>query len=262
VRLNHIRRGSGEPLLLVHGLGSHYHVWEPVLERLAAEREVVGIDLPGFGDSPPLPDDATPDAQNLTDTVAAFMDDIGWQTAHLAGNSLGGWVSLELAKRGRARSVAAIGPAGFANRRERAFTVESLRSTHRITQLIYGSAPRLLATPTARKLMLSQTFGRPERMTPDAAVATVRNFADSPGVPGALEALRLGHFSGGEQIDVPVTMIWGDRERLLPRRERQAARSVRAVPGARLVWLRGCGHAPMWDDPPQVAQAVLEATTV
>lgn len=257
-----MRKGSGEPLLLVHGLGSHYQVWQPVLDRLAAEREVIGIDLPGFGDSPPLPDDATPDAHQLTGAVAAFLDGIGWDRPHIAGNSLGGWVALELAKRGRARSVAAIGPAGFANRRERAFTVESLRGTHRVAQLTYGIAPRMLATPVARKLALSQTFGRPERMTVDAAVATIRNFADSPGVPPALEALRQGHFSGGEQIDVPVTMIWGDRERLLPRRERQAARSVRAVPGARLVWLRGCGHAPMWDDPPAVAQAVLEATTV
>jgi pimeloyl-ACP methyl ester carboxylesterase len=126
--------------------------------------------------------------------------------------------------------------------------------------MTYGIAPRLMANPVARRLMLAQNFARPERMPVEAAVATVRNFADSPGVPGALDALRHGHFSGGEQIDVPVTMVWGDRERLLPRRERQAARSVRAVPGARLVWLRGCGHAPMWDDPPAVADLVLQAS--
>ena len=262
MRLNHIRVGEGEPLLLVHGLGSHYQVWQPVIDRLAEQREVIGVDLPGFGGSPPLPDGGTPDAQQLTAAVASFLDDIGWERPHIAGNSLGGWVGLELAKRGRARSVAAIGPAGFGNKRERAFTVESLRSTHRIATLVYGAAPRLLASPLGRKLMLSQTFGRPERMTPEAAVAAVRNFADSPGVPGALEALRQGHFSGGDAIEVPVTMIWGDREMLLPRRQRQAARSARAVPGARLIWLRGCGHAPMWDDPPAVAQAVLEATTV
>jgi pimeloyl-ACP methyl ester carboxylesterase len=254
--------GSGDPLLLVHGLGSHYKVWQPVLDRLAEEREVVGIDLPGFGDSPPLPDGGTPSALELTGAVAAFLDDIGWDRPHVAGNSLGGWIGLELAKRGRARSVAAIGPAGFGNRRERAFTVESLRAAHRICQLTYGAAPRLLATPLGRKLFLAQNFVHAERMPPDAAVATARNFADSPGVPAALEALRHGHFTGGEQIDVPVTMIWGDRERLLPRRERQAARSVRAVPGARLVWLRECGHAPMWDDPAQVARVVIDATTV
>jgi pimeloyl-ACP methyl ester carboxylesterase len=254
--------GSGEPLLLIHGLGSHYKVWEPVMDRLAVEREVVGIDLPGFGDSPPLADDGTPSAHELTDAVEAFLDDLGWDRPHIAGNSLGGWIALELAKRKRASSVAAIGPAGFGNKRERAFTVESLRAAHRMTQLTYGIAPRLMSSPAGRKLFLSQNFVRAERMTPEAAVATLRNFADSPGGPGALEALRQGHFSGGQQIDVPVTMIWGEYERLLPRRQRQAARSLKAVPGARLVWLRGCGHAPMWDDPPQVAQAVLEATTV
>jgi pimeloyl-ACP methyl ester carboxylesterase len=261
VRLSHIRKGSGEPLLLVHGLGSQYQVWQPLIDRLAAAHEVVAIDLPGFGDSPPLPDDRPPSAIELTGAVADFLDSIGWERPHVAGNSLGGWIGLELAKRGRARSVAAIGPAGFGNRRERAFTVESLRLTHRVTQLTYAIAPRMLAGPLGRKLSLSQVFARPERMTVEAAVEATRNFADSPGVPGALEALRQGHFSGGETIDVPVTMIWGERERLLPRRERQAARSVRAVPGARLVWLRGCGHTPTWDDPAAVAEVVLETTS-
>ena len=259
MRLSHIRTGSGEPLLLVHGLGSQCRVWRPVIDRLAAEREVIAVDLPGFGDSPPLTGGRQTSAAELTGAVADFLDGIGWERPHIAGNSLGGWIGLELAKRGRARSVAAIGPAGFANRRERAFTVESLRLTYRVAQLTYGVAPRILATPLGRKLSLSQVFARPERMTVDAAVEATRNLADSPGVPGALEALRHGHFSGGEAIDVPVTMIWGDRERLLPRRERQAARSVRAVPGARLVWLRGCGHTPTWDDPPTVAQAILDA---
>jgi pimeloyl-ACP methyl ester carboxylesterase len=259
VQLNHIRKGSGEPLLLVHGLGSQYQVWQPVIDRLAAEHEVVGVDLPGFGGSPPLEDDREPSAIELTDAVAAFLDSIGWDRPHVAGNSLGGWIGLELAKRGRARSVAAIGPAGFGNSRERWFTVESLRLTHRVCTLLYGGAPHLLNGPLRRKLLLSQTFGHPERMPAEAAVDAVRNFADSAGVPGALEALRQGHFSGGDQVTVPVTMMWGERELLLPRRERQAARSVRAVPGARLVWLRGCGHAPTYDDPSAVADAILES---
>ena len=257
--LSHIRAGGGDPLLLVHGLGSQYQVWQPVIDRLAAEREVVAIDLPGFGDSPELPAGTEYTAANLTDAVASFLDRIGWERPHVAGNSLGGWIALELAKRGRARSVSAIGSAGFGNERERAFTVASLRLTHRVSRRIYGVAPRLLATGVGRKLALSQVFARPERMTAEAAVASVRNFADSPGVPSALEALRRGHFSGGDSIDVPVSMIWGDRELLLPRRRRQAARSGRAVPGARVVWLPACGHTPTWDDPPAVAQAILDA---
>ena len=259
MQLSHIRRGSGDPLLLIHGLGSQYQIWQPVIDRLAAEHEVVAIDLPGFGDSPMLPDGREHGAVELADAVAAFLDGIGWDKPHIAGNSLGGWIALELAKRGRARSVAAIAPAGFATGRECAFTVASLRATHRTTQLIYGVAPRALATPVGRKLSLSQVFARPERMTVEAAVGAVRNFADSPGVTSALEAL-CSRFSGGEKIAVPVTFVWGDRERLLPRRERQAMRCVRAVPGSKLVWLHGCGHTPTWDDPPAVAQAILDAS--
>lgn len=259
VQLNHIRQGSGEPLLLVHGLGSQYQVWEPVFDRLAAEHEVIGIDLPGFGATAPLPDGREHSAVELASAVAEFLDGIRWDKPHVAGNSLGGWIALELAKRGRARSVTAISPAGFANDRECGFTVASLKATHRTSQLIYGIAPRTLGTPVGRKLALSQVFARPERMTVEAAVGAVRNFADSPGVPSALEAL-CGRFRGGEAIDVPVTFVWGDRERLLPRRERQAARCVRAVPGSKLVWLHGCGHTPTWDDPPAVAQAILDAS--
>jgi pimeloyl-ACP methyl ester carboxylesterase len=108
--------------------------------------------------------------------------------------------------------------------------------------------------------MMGQVFYRADRMPPEAAVQALRNFADSPGVERTLEWIARDQFRGGEQIDVPVTFIWGDHEMLLPRRERQAARAERAVPGARTVWLRGCGHTPTWDNPPDVAQAILDAT--
>jgi pimeloyl-ACP methyl ester carboxylesterase len=257
--LNYVRRGSGEPLLLIHGLGSQYQVWEPVIDRLADECDVVALDLPGFGGSAPLSDGAEPSVAAMADAVAGLMDDIRWESAHIAGNSLGGWTALELAKRGRARSVAAIGPAGFATPREQHFSIASLRSTHRAAKLIYGAAPALFSSPIRRRLILGQVFYRADRMTPEAAVEATRNFVDSPGVGRTLDWLEREQFRDGEQIDVPVTMIWGDREMLLPRRERQAARSIRAVPGARLVWLRGCGHTPTWDDPPALAQAILGA---
>jgi pimeloyl-ACP methyl ester carboxylesterase len=259
VQLNHIRKGSGDPLLLIHGLGSQYQVWRPVLDRLAAERDVVAVDLPGFGGSAPFPEGVEPSAAAMAQAVAGLMDDIGWDRAHIAGNSLGGWTALELAKLGRARSVAAIGPAGFGTPREQRFSTMSLGMTHRAAQLIYGIAPTVFASRMGRRLSLGQVFYRADRMTPEAAVEATRNFADSPGVKPALDWLASNAFSGGDQIDVPVTMIWGDHEMLLPRRERQAARSIRAVPGARLVWLRGAGHTPTWDNPPLVAQAILDA---
>jgi pimeloyl-ACP methyl ester carboxylesterase len=259
VALNYIRRGSGDPTVLIHGLGSQWQVWGPVIDRLAAERDVVALDLPGFGDSDPLPAGVGPSEATMADAVEGLLDELGWDRPHVVGNSLGGWTALELAKRGRARSVAAISPAGFGLRREARFSVDSLRLTHRFARLMSPVAPVVLASPLRRKLLLSQVFNRPERMTVEAAVGAVRNFARSPGVDSALDWIWTDQFRGGEQIDVPVTMIWGEREMLLPRRKRQAARSIRAVPGARLVWLPGAGHTPTWDDPPAVADAILAA---
>lgn len=105
VELNYQRSGSGAPLVLIHGIGGELCVWEPVLERLEAERNVIAIDLPGFGRSEALAEQITPTPQRLAMTVATFLDDLGIGTAHIAGNSLGGWVALELALTSRARSV-------------------------------------------------------------------------------------------------------------------------------------------------------------
>ena len=123
--LNFIRTGSGEPLLLVHPLGGELVVWEPVMDRLAAERDVIAVDMPGFGASPPLPGGVEPTPQALAAALAAQLDALDVERAHVAGNSLGGWVALELAKLGRARSVtgalrrgllvAAAGPAALAH---------------------------------------------------------------------------------------------------------------------------------------------------
>ena len=262
MQLSHIRMGSGEPLLLIHGLGSQYQVWGPVMDRLAAEHEVIGVDLPGFGGSAPFPDGVEPNAGNFADAVTGLLDDVGWERPHVVGNSLGGWTALELARRGRARTVVGIGSAGFSTRKEQAFSTASLGLTHRGAQLMYGAAPKLFASPLRRRLLLGQVFYRADRMTPEAAVEATRNFADSPGVKPTLEWIARDQFRGGDEIDVPVTMMWGDHEMLLPRRERQAARAERAIPGTRTVWLRGCGHTPTWDDPPALAQAILDATSV
>ena len=94
----HSRAGSGEPLVLVHGLGGSRRIWAPVIDRLEAEREVIAVDLPGFGESAPLADGTPPTAANLAGAVDELVGELGLERPHLAGNSLGGWVALELAK--------------------------------------------------------------------------------------------------------------------------------------------------------------------
>src|SRR3954449_1384611 len=108
------RAAAGEPVVLIHGVGSQWQVWQPLLPALEREREVIALDLPGFGGSPSLPIGVVPNAAALTDAVAGFMDELGVERPVIGGNSLGGWIALELAARGRARAVVAVSPAGFA----------------------------------------------------------------------------------------------------------------------------------------------------
>jgi len=115
--LAHERRGSGPVLVLIHGLGSRRQVWEPMLGDLARHREVIALDLPGFGESPawepPRPDVVPGSVDHLADLVAHFLDSLGIESPELAGSSLGGGIALELGRRGVARSVTAFAPVGF-----------------------------------------------------------------------------------------------------------------------------------------------------
>src|SRR3954466_11362232 len=115
MQLSHQRSGSGESVVLIHGVGSFGQAWKPVIEAMHGERDVIALDLPGFGGSPTLPIGAVPDARALADAVADFLSELDLERPVVGGNSLGGWVELELARRGRARAVVGVSPAGFAS---------------------------------------------------------------------------------------------------------------------------------------------------
>jgi pimeloyl-ACP methyl ester carboxylesterase len=256
VTLSHHRGGAGEPLVLIHGIGSFWQVWEPVLPALEAERDVIAIDLPGFGASAVLDGGRDPHPAALAGAVAAFLDELGLDGAHVAGNSLGGWVALELSKLGRARSVCALSPAGFWNRRERAFATLSLKGGRASAgRLDDAQLERIYGNPRLRALALAQFAARPDRMPAGAGIAAARNLATSPGWDATLATMGATHFTGAAAVRPPVTIAWGEKDRLLL--PRQAARARRALPSARHVTLFGCGHVPTWDDPALVARTIL-----
>jgi pimeloyl-ACP methyl ester carboxylesterase len=258
VQLNHHRAGSGEPLVLIHGIGSRWQVWKPVLGRLEREREVVAIDLPGFAGSPmpePLP---PPGALSLTGLVSEFLEEIGLARPHVAGNSLGGWVALELAKLGRASSATALSPAGFQNRLEAVYQHASLWSGVRAARAIASRADRLMRSVGARKAAFRQYYAHPERIPPQDAAESVRALAEAPWLDQTLVAITSDVFRGGEQIEVPVTIAWGERDRLLL--PRQARRAFHQIPRAKVLTLWDCGHVPTYDDPDQVASVLLEGS--
>src|ERR1700761_1548896 len=152
MKLNHRRSGTGEPLLLVHGIGSRWQMWEPVMERLAQDYDVIAVDLPGFGASPMPPPGTPPGIDSQVALVSEFLGQLGVERPHVAGNSMGGLLALEMATRGLARSATALSPAGFASRGEMAYGRVSLWLSVRLARRTVRHADTLFATATGRKL--------------------------------------------------------------------------------------------------------------
>jgi pimeloyl-ACP methyl ester carboxylesterase len=254
--LHHEVVGEGPPLVLLAGIGSSGAAWRPVVGRLAREREVWSVDLPGFGRSEALPAADLRGLEGLTDAAALFIAEAGLERPHVAGNSLGGAVGLELGRRDLVASVTAISPAGFAGRAGQQFAGRSLELAYWLGRTLRPAAPKLVTRPRLRRLFYGQMFAHPERLTPDEAYAHLVTFLDSSGFHDVLTDLDGHRFEG--EIGVPVTIAWGTRDSLLL--PTQALRARRLLPNARHVWLHGCGHVPMSDDPDQVARVLLEGS--
>ena len=254
-RLDQHRGGSGEPLVLLHGIGHTWRGWKPMLPRLERDFDVLAVDLPGFGCSAPLPAGSEAHPEALADAVEQELDRAGFETAHLAGNSLGGWIALDLARRGRARTVTAISPAGLQHAREKQWGAAILRGMRWIARNA-PPPPGLLRNPVTRTLCAGPSVGRPWRYDPDELVEHTGYFADAPGFEATLPTTFARQPRGLTELDVPVLILWGTLDLiLLPR---QGRRFERLIPNAQLRYLRGLGHVPMSDDPKLLADAITE----
>ena len=253
--LHHVRDGGGPPLVLLAGIGMDGAAWAPVLDRLTPERDVWRVDLPGFGGSAALTGEP-PGIRALAGAAERFFAASGLGRPHVAGNSLGGAVALELARRGSVASATALSPVGFASAPEGEFARLSLLATYVIADRFRAHAPALLRRPRLRRWLYSQMYARADRLTPGAAYGAMCVMLDGTGFHAALAAFQ-GHRVEGP-LAAPATIAWGTRDALLL--PTGALRARRALPEARHVWLRGCGHVPMGDDPAQVARVLLEGS--
>ncbi|WP_063759522.1 alpha/beta fold hydrolase [Streptomyces sp. NRRL S-37] len=250
------RLGSGPPLMVVLQLDRDG--WAPVLERLAREHEVVAVDLPGFGDSPSLPEGTTPGVEALAAAVAEWLPGAGLTHPPVVGNSLGGAVALELARSGAVGSAVTLSPIGLWTRPGAAYALGSLRVAHAMARACAERPHWIAGHPIGRTIAFWQLTARPWRIPEAAAAGALRNLARSPGFEPtrrAVRAYRLRAFA--PEVPVPVTVGWGTRDLMTP--PHQALRAARLLPGARHVSLEGCGHSPMSDDPEQVTRVVLDA---
>jgi pimeloyl-ACP methyl ester carboxylesterase len=252
------RAGHGEPLLLLHGTGGSHRHWAPLWPILAPQRELFAVDLPGHGDSDPPPADGDHTPVGYAAAIADFLGALGIGTAHVAGDSVGGWTALELAKLGRARSVVAIAPAGLWPRRDPWRCVLKLWGMYRLGRLTAPLTERALRTDAGRTRLLRGTVAKPLNLSEEEARDLIVTYNSTPTFTKHLAQTRRARFRDGHAIDVPVTIAWGDHERLLPPKAR---RQDELPPHTHTVTLTGCGHVPFWDDPEQVAQTILDTTS-
>ena len=249
------RTGSGEPLVLLHGLGSRRQVFDPIVPLLADRFEVIVVDLPGFAASAPLP--GRTDVPALTDAVAAWLAEEGIERPHVAGNSTGGGIALELAARDVVASACGLAPIGFWSARERAFTQASMRATHAMSRMTRPVTPAMASSAVARTVFLGQYYAKPWKLDPAHLVDDVHALIDAPAFKDVNDSFT-GYLAPANAADhVPVTIVWGAQDRLLL--PRQLERAKRRLPRARHVLLHGAGHIMMSDDPEAVAAVVAAA---
>jgi pimeloyl-ACP methyl ester carboxylesterase len=247
-------------VVLLHGFSGTWPHWLPQIAPLEAEHEVFAPNLPGHWGGPQVPHGVEPGVRWLVDAVERQLDEAGIERAHLVGNSLGGWVSLELAARGRALSVTAISPGfgwrpnGFHARR-----IEIVfRRNYRSARAAAPYAEVLMRRPRVREVGFWDVVARPRLLPPSAAAQWVRGAANCPFYLDFLRTVkRDGIPESLGAIDCPVRIAWGTRDRLLPLRG-CSERHRTLVPDAEWVTLDGLGHTPMYDDPGRIADIVLE----
>jgi pimeloyl-ACP methyl ester carboxylesterase len=253
--LAHDRTGAGPPLVLLHFLGGHRRVWRSLLPALEAEREIVALDLPGFGASRALA--GSPTVPRIADAVARTLERLGLDRPAVGGIALGGSVAIELARRDLVSCATAISPIGFASRPEAAFAKASLRATIAACRALAPRADALAAQGPVRAALGAQMFAKPWAVPAQDAAELVRSVAHAPGMLPTLRS-AMGHEVVAGALTVPVTVAWGQRDALfLPR---QGGRAVERLPFSRLVPLAGCGHVPIWDAPELVAQTLLDGS--
>lgn len=252
------RAGQGPPLVCLHGFIDNWRTWELVLPALEARYEVLAPALPGHAGGPSLPADF--DDEALVAGVEQAMDDLGWDTAHVVGNSLGGYVALQLASRGRARTVVALAPAGgWAEddpvHEER---LEFFTTQQELLRQAVPFADQIVSTPEGRRRATLYTAVNFEHIPAELLAHQIRGAAGCHGFEALIARFQEGSYPlDAENITCPVRIIWGSEDQILPW-PRCAVRYRNLFGEADWVELPGVGHCPQLDVPAQTAELIRE----
>jgi pimeloyl-ACP methyl ester carboxylesterase len=248
-----IEMGRGEPLVLLHGVMGSPAMWRETLPLLATSQRVIA--LPALGHIGGRPCGHRPcRIEHLVDDAERSLDALGVRRAHIAGNSMGGWMALELARRGRALSVCALSPAGMLETTTHFAGGKKLRLTATVTRLTRSNLPFYAKFGPVRRLALRDTAEHGDRVSPSLlieladAVLACNVSADLLETPEKLEPLAA---------NCPIDIVWSEKDRIFPPNP-FADSAHKRIPSARHLTLADIGHVPMLDNPSLVAQTILD----
>ncbi len=245
MKLSYESSGSGEPLVLIHGMGSGSTSWKLITPALQDKFQVIAFDLPGHGNSAMEPNQAM-DPYSLGLLLVEQLDTMGIEKAHFAGNSLGGWIALEIAAAypERTKTVTGLAPAGL----------WLVPTTHRsvmgatsrtMAQYTYKYADQLMKQEWARKLGFFEVSPRWRELPHETIVDAVVAYGSSSGYFAAWDGMLKRRFDKPISSQIPITIIFGDSDKTLPAQTSQE-RTLLPI-HSRWVTLSQSGHAPMWD---------------
>jgi pimeloyl-ACP methyl ester carboxylesterase len=243
------------PLLLLHGVTMSAAAWDTVAPLLDDRFDLIVPTALGHRGGPPVQGRASIGA--LTDAIESLLDELGLTKVHIAGNSMGGWMAIELARRGRASSVCALSPAGIweptAKPGRSRVTLMRTKKMADATRLL---TPSLMRSGLLRRMILGNIALHGNRLTAKQARTS---FYDLVACTAAEDLLTTSEYMQPfVDLPCPVTVAWSEGDRIFPPHE-FVPTARRRLPAAHFSILPGVGHVPMIDNPESVAQAIVDS---
>ncbi|MBN8866274.1 MAG: alpha/beta hydrolase [Solirubrobacterales bacterium] len=252
------RGGSGDPLVLVHGFTATWEIWEPIIAPLEERFDVFIPTLPLHAGGPAI--DGEPSVDLLTEKTEQLLDEAGIETAHIVGNSLGGYAALRLAANGRARTVNALAPAGGWAAGD-PLLGETMDFFQQMQPMIVAAAENVddvVASPEGRAVALQFLTEHPEVVS---AETTKKIMLGAAGCTEAVALAEMGRTAEWafdlDAIECPTRIVWGTEDKVLAW-PTAAARYREGLPDADWVILEGIGHCPMLDVPDETVKLIVD----
>ena len=253
--------GPGPVLVLLHGLCGTWHIWKPVLKLLETRHRVIAPTLPGHHGGPSYSGEGDATVAGIADQLISLLQARGIRQAHVAGNSLGGWLSLELARRGFALSVVALSPAGgWATAADYRAVARPFRIIYALMPLILLLCGLFLGFAGLRRFLGRQTMEHADRVPATDFRDSLKAVSNTRILPGLLRAMELHGPIAPMNAPVPIRIAWSERDAVIPF-ERYGRPMLARISGAGSTTLSGAGHVPMYDNPQQVAEQILQISS-